>query len=420
MAFFDDDFGMEDDFGADKDSVDFQDDFSDDFFSDDDFDQDKNSGDFEDDFSDDFFSDDDFNQDKDSSDFQDDFSDDFIPSDDSGSDHASDAPAARLKFNRAVRKPEPINLSDATPTQVPFSLQFSPAATLSPAYRETPAHQEEPVHQEEPAYQEEPAHQEEPTHQEEPVYTKSSAEYLIEYADCHYKFFPCGTDVNDLNQKYIYALRYGSEWGYSTVIVPVTPELCRQLCFDSGNRQLSADKLREMRRSAIAASSSLPGTDVLNDEYRHKTSAIIRRGLSIDEFEHADYSGAMINCFSSFVRNGRTTKDLMIVQVPVEQPWNVFAWFPVGGIDGAPSNEILMAASRHWNQLCGAVPAVLDCGVVEYFVPNGTPSYEAALQIAREQFAICHERVLCLTRSHTLSELVDTLTKSCVWYLGWK
>ena len=55
MAFFDDDFGMEDDFGADKDSVDFQDDFSDDFFSDDDFDQDKNSGDFQDDFSDDFF-----------------------------------------------------------------------------------------------------------------------------------------------------------------------------------------------------------------------------------------------------------------------------------------------------------------------------------------------------------------------------
>ena len=106
--------------------------------------------------------------------------------------------------------------------------------------------------------------------------------------------------------------------------------------------------------------------------------------------------------------------------MPVSEPWKVFAWFPVGGINGAPSNEDLTLVSKHWNELCGAVPAVLGYGVVEYFVPNGRPSYETSLQIAREQFALCHERVLRLTRSHTLGELVDTLMKSCVWYLGWK
>ena len=62
---------------------------------------------------------------------------------------------------------------------------------------------------------------------------------------------------------------------------------------------------------------------------------------------------------------------------------------------------------------------IFAAGAVEFFVPNGRPSREAAVQIAREQFALCHERVLRLTKTHTLAELVDTLTKSCVWYLGW-
>ena len=249
---------------------------------------------------------------------------------------------------------------------------------------------------------------------------KTPAEYLLDYIDCHYKFIPCGVDVNELNRTYIYALRYGAEWGYRTVIIPITSDFCKSLCFDSDNRQIPVEKLREMRKEAMAASFSLPGTDTFEEEYNRKTSIMQNKAINIDAFEHAKHNGAAINCFSSFVKNGVVTKDLLIVQVPVAEAWNVFAWIPVGGKNGMPSNEVLTAVSKHWNELCGAVPAVLDCGVVEYFVPNGKPSNQAAFQIAREQFAICHERVLCLTRSHTLSELVDTLTKSCVWYLGWK
>ena len=215
-------------------------------------------------------------------------------------------------------------------------------------------------------------------------------------------------------------MRYGSEWGYSTVIIPVTSELCDSLCFDKNNRQIPVEQLREMRKEAIAASANLSGVGNLSEDYNSKISIMEEKGIDIDAFEYSRQSGTMINCFSSFVKNGVTTKDLLLVQIPVTEPWNVFAWFPVGGTNRMPSNETLIAASKHWNELCGAVPAVLGGGVIEYFVPNGRPSREDAYQIAKEQFSICHERVLYLTRSHTLSELVDTLTKSCVWYLGWK
>ena len=96
------------------------------------------------------------------------------------------------------------------------------------------------------------------------------------------------------------------------------------------------------------------------------------------------------------------------------------SWISCGGLANTPSDILLTTASKRWYALCGAVPAVLGYGEIEYFVPNGLPSRETAKQIAKEQFALCHQRVLRLTRSHTLSELTNTLTKSCVWYLGWK
>ena len=53
-------------------------------------------------------------------------------------------------------------------------------------------------------------------------------------------------------------------------------------------------------------------------------------------------------------------------------------------------------------------------------IANFYPDLEEALEIAKGHFAVCPERVLRLTKSHCLGELADTLTKSCVWYLGWK
>ena len=243
---------------------------------------------------------------------------------------------------------------------------------------------------------------------------------LIEYADCQYKLIPTGTNINELNRKYIYSLNYANEWGFSTVILPVLDELANRLCFDQSGNLIEMDRLRDMRRDAMARLAVISGTDDINEIYRQKTDVIANKGISIDRFEQSDDQGTAINCFSTFVKKGVTVCDVLIAMVPSADPWNVFAWFPVGGFDGMPTNDKLTAASKHWYQLCGAVPAVISYNTIEYFVPNGKPTYDAALQIAREQFAVCHERVLRLTRSHSLGELVNTLMKSCVWYLGWR
>ena len=397
-----------------------------------------------------------FNSDDMTDGFEDDFSDDFFSGDDFGTEDAQSVVVMPSKFNRDGRNPEPINLGSDAPTQQPFTPQFTPAT----GYREVPVYYDDTIYPEVsdnsglPEYQEDAGrpeysdpqddlpvqeeaevqpYEDEPEEDEVQPYAEEApvvpepeedprtpAERLIEYADCHYKLIPAGTEIDLINRKYLYSLHYGKEWDYSTVLIPVSEELAETLCLDANGRQMASDVLRTMRKNALADCERISGTDELENVYVRKTAVMGSKGISIDEFEHNRAKGASITCFSSFTRNGVTTKDILIVQVPVSEPWKVFAWFPVGGINGAPSNEDLMAASKHWYELCGAVPAVLGYSVVEYFVPNGRPSYETSLRIAREQFALCHERVLRLTHSHTLSELVDTLMKSCVWYLGWK
>ena len=81
-------------------------------FFDDDFDTGAQNDGFSDDFADDF---------------ADDFSDDF-----SNGDNPQPESAARPKFNRAVRMPEPINLSSDAPIQEPVVQQFTPMPDIPP------------------------------------------------------------------------------------------------------------------------------------------------------------------------------------------------------------------------------------------------------------------------------------------------
>ena len=243
---------------------------------------------------------------------------------------------------------------------------------------------------------------------------------LQAYIDCPSKLIRSGTDVNEVNQRYLSGLKYGAEWGFSTVIIPVSQELANYLYQAEHGQPLSIDKLRERRSTMLWESKTVAGDAFIRSSFEQKISYMESRNINVQGFVNAKVQGKAINCFSSFVSQGKTVCDIIMAQIPTTNPWEVFIWLPIGGINGAPSDQNLMAVSKTWYDVCGALPAVLSYAAVEYFVPHGRPSPEEALEIAKGHFAVCPERVLRLTKSHCLGELADTLTKSCVWYLGWK
>lgn len=247
----------------------------------------------------------------------------------------------------------------------------------------------------------------------------SLTERFVRYLDCPYKIIPQGTVTADVNKQYTGALRYGAEHGSTAIIVPVTAALAELLGKD-GEMNADIKLIRELRRALLWQINDSAGDIIIESAYYEKTNELLSRGVDINTFEHGKAQGMSVNGFHSFICDGKTSCEIIIAQIPTVKPWEVFVWLPVGGMNGAPSDNEFVAVSRLWNEICGAVPAVINYGAVEYFIPRGKPSPKTAAEIAKGHFAICPDRVLRMTRSHTLGELTDTLTKSCVWYLGWK
>ena len=248
----------------------------------------------------------------------------------------------------------------------------------------------------------------------------TATQLLQAYIDCPNRLIRSGADVNEINQRYLAGLKYGAEWGFSTVIIPVSQTLANYLYQAGHGQPLSIDRLRERRNAMLLEQDDVTGEAIIQSSYEQKISYMESRNIDVESFVKAQVQGKAINCFSSFVSQGKTVCDVIMAQIPTTNPWEVFIWLPIGGINGAPTDSELIAISKTWYNVCGAMPAVLDYGAVEYFVPHGKPSSEEALEIAKSHFAVCPERVLRFTKSHCLGELADTLTKSCVWYLGWK
>ncbi len=241
---------------------------------------------------------------------------------------------------------------------------------------------------------------------------------LIRYIDCPYKLIPQNTPVSDINKEYTNAMRYASQHGCSPVLIPVTAELVHLLGRD-GEMNADIELIRELRRALLWQINDSAGDIIIESSYYEKISQLEASGINIAELENSSAQGACINSFHSFINNGRATCPVILAQIPTVKPWEVFIWLPVGGVNGAPSDNELICVSKLWHEMCGAIPSVINFGAVEYFIPRGKPDSQTAAEIAKGHFAMCPERVLRMTHSHTIGELADTISKSCVWYLNW-
>lgn len=110
------------------------------------------------------------------------------------------------------------------------------------------------------------------------------------------------------------------------------------------------------------------------------------------------------------------TIPLVLAEIPVERPWEVFAYIPFGGWNECPCNEEQMAVAKYWYEKYGAVPAVITQDVLEYDLPAPVRR-EDAMALALEQYAFCPDIVD--QGCGSVGYLADTLAKSTKWYFWW-
>lgn len=110
------------------------------------------------------------------------------------------------------------------------------------------------------------------------------------------------------------------------------------------------------------------------------------------------------------------TLPLILAEIPVNNPWEIFAYLPFGGWNECPAGEEQMIAAKCWYERYGAVPAVMTADVLEYDLPAPIPR-AAAMELALEQYAFCGDIVDQGVGS--VGALADTLAQSTKWYFWW-
>lgn len=126
--------------------------------------------------------------------------------------------------------------------------------------------------------------------------------------------------------------------------------------------------------------------------------------------------GEAVNRFLGISDFHGKTIPLVLAEIPVSHPWEVFACVPFGGWNACPSNAEHMAAAKYWYEKYGAVPAVITRDVLEYDLPAPVKR-EEAMALALEQYAFCPDIVDQGCAS--VGCLADTLAKSTKWYFWW-
>lgn len=248
---------------------------------------------------------------------------------------------------------------------------------------------------------------------------------MVQYLDCTCHCFEPVSDDSPIMEAYREASERGKKEGFIPVLVPVDETLWECLVYNANGDNVNGDpyafdkeKVEQYRKDVLtqpiqselleqiekAGDEDVEGCDDEWDEF----------DLDMDEMSE-DEGGNSFMGYWDFGRK-RKTYPLILAEIPVKNPWEVFAYLPFGGWNECPDTPDLMAVTKHWFELYGAVPAVITHDILECMVPEPV-SEEQAARLALEQYMFCADIV-----EQGVGEvgiLAKSLPESTVWYFWW-
>lgn len=232
---------------------------------------------------------------------------------------------------------------------------------------------------------------------------------IAEGFQCKYTVFEMGTEAELVEQAYKEAFAAGKEGGFCPAII----------CLE----EYALEWLQEVRgqpysQEEILASCNDKGEEILRERFQEYMEDY--EVTDLEEFIGTVTKGDEIHHFMGYIsfKDGTLEADTLLLELPVKNPWEIIAYLPMGGWNECPSPEDMISICKYWYGKCQAVPAVFTHDVMEFYAPlslNGVDS----LEMAKEHYAFCTDRVEQSTRTYKISELAAGLEHSEVWYFWW-
>ncbi len=240
------------------------------------------------------------------------------------------------------------------------------------------------------------------------------AERLMQKLGCPCTYLPPQEGVASIMAAYHQAAERGKREGFTPLLLVMDPWGNP----DSDFNDLEAFR-QEMASTPIGDGKALLhrfeaeareewGEDLSPEELAERINEILggdmSEGQEIPEFlSLTDYQS-------------KQTQPVVLAEIPVKDPWEVFSYLPFGGWNECPAPEEHRAAAKYWYEQYGAVPAVMTPDIVEYALPAPVPQ-EKAMEVALEQYFFCIDIVE--QGVGTVGALAGGLAKSKYWYFWW-
>lgn len=248
-------------------------------------------------------------------------------------------------------------------------------------------------------------------------------ELFKRYLDCPFRLFMPQPDIHKHMAAYKRAWKTGKTHGFVPVFISVsgTEHLLEMLV---SNAEPELDDIKKFSPERVAAyrknllETPLPDAD----EILKKAAGGMNLYEEAEEFGIVEAEKILHNEFWSLFGSANEfsenppAKQVMLAKIPVQNPWEVFAWLPMGNWNCAPGPLEMMAVAKSWYERFGAVPAAVSGDEVEFYMdtPAGRGRTKAELEtLAFEHYAFAPDT--------WESELIDTsyLKKCRYWYFWW-
>lgn len=243
---------------------------------------------------------------------------------------------------------------------------------------------------------------------DEPEEIESVAERIIKAIGLDCEIITSAKDAEALFSRYLSAYKRGKKDGFVPVFIAAEENMAEMLEDNPEDSEKSAEEYRQRLISADHDN----GSEFLKAEFDDLYTSFTEEWDSDELYGEFD-GGEALGRFYGFT----TDCELIYAEIPVKNPWEIFAWLPVGGWNSCPMPEDIMSVSKLWYEKYGAVPAVITSDTIEYYLPAPVSDRGEALKIAEQHYAFCPDSVD--QGAGSIKCLADSISKSTVWFFWW-
>ena len=218
-------------------------------------------------------------------------------------------------------------------------------------------------------------------------------------------------DYKEIERKYLASYKEGKEKGFTPVFLVLDDVLLEKFELDMEDE--NTDNIMDIVKSNLEKYKNINAVEFLKKSQDENTE---------DYFTEKDYKfdnkeKYNLELSTLFDYEGNFKDNVILVKVPIKNPYEVLGYFGMGGYNDCPLPAEQIAVAKYWYEKYGAVPAVITYDEIEFYVEKPVKTLEEAKKLAVEHYAFCYDIVeQCYG---TFERLVDGLYKNIQWYFWW-